>query len=91
MPDKNYINHDYGTVYRVDAGRATTLCDRQFPAGGIRILHRVDLDRVCATLAACDVTCNRYRSCCEYDIWNLRRMAAHEVFFPGQTDSCNFD
>ena len=22
---------------------------------------------------------------------NLRRMAAHEVFLPGQTDSCNFD
>ena len=29
--------------------------------------------------------------CSEYDIRNLRRMAAHEVFLPGQTDSCNFD
>ena len=41
-PDKNYINHDYGTVYRVDAGRATTLCDRQFPA--VRELRNENID-----------------------------------------------
>lgn len=84
-PDKNHTDYDYGTVYRVDAGRAITLRDRQFPVGGIRILHRVDLDRICASLAASDIACNRHRGCREYDIRNLRRMAAHEVFLPGQT------
>ena len=84
-PDKNHTDYDYGTVYCVDAGRAITLCDCQFPAGGIHILHRVDLNRICASLAACDIACNQYRGCREYDIRNLRRMASYEVFLPGQT------